>query len=100
MTMHKTHLFVIDGHRVIINEECSSIGYCYPRVFIEKDVDNHVNLDLTLGAYFKQKLSEFESWLDGTECRYDDISAFNDVCAGCGLNSDPLIALVRDIISK
>lgn len=98
--MNKTHLFLIDGHRVIINEEYSSIGYCYPRVFIEKDVDNHVNLDLTLEACFKQKLSEFESWLDGTECRYADLSAFPDVCARCGMNSDPLIALIREIIAR
>ncbi len=95
--MNKTHLFAIDGHRVIINEEYSGIGYCYPRVFIEKNRDNHFSLDLTLDACFKQKLSEFESWLDGTECRYDDLRIFPDICERCGINADALIAFIRQV---
>ena len=89
--MNTTYLFLIDGHRVIINEEYSSIGYCYPRLFVEVSPEEHLNFDLTIGACFGQTLAQFESWLDGTEIADADL---HKVCNRLHLNYDALINLV------
>ena len=48
--------------RIILNVQHSKIGGCYPRLFIELDEKSYVNLDVTIGAPFPMKKTDFEDW--------------------------------------
>lgn len=91
--MNKTYLFHIDGNRIIINDERSGIGYCYPRVFVENG-SKHINLDLTLEAAFHQTQAQFESWLDGTEITNANME---EVCSDLGINHPVLMQVIEQI---
>lgn len=92
----KSYLFNINNNRVIINDERSGIGYCYPRVFIENSKDmSHTNLDLTLGAAFRQTKAQFESWLDGTEITGANME---EVCSDLGINHDILMQVIQEVL--
>lgn len=93
-----TYLFAVDGNRVILNDERSGIGYCYPRIFVESARSgNHANFDVTLCRVFNQSQAEFESWLDGTEVANANIEA---VCADLGIKYDAMLSVVRDILAR
>lgn len=89
----RTYLFTDEKGRFIINDERSTIGYSYPRVFIEIG-NKYANLDLTLGMVFNQKKSDFESWLDGTEIEGED---YENVCANLGINAEGLAKAIENI---
>ena len=95
--MTRTYLFKTDKGRFIINDERSKIGYGYPRIFVEcENGDEYVNVDFTLGAAFKMKKTDFESWLDGSEVRGADLVK---VCGDLGLIHDSLVPLIAEIQS-
>lgn len=93
----QSYLFNINNNRVIINDERSGIGYCYPRVFIENSRDmSHTNLDLTLGMAFPQTKTQFESWLDGTEITGVNIE---EVCSDLGINHGILMQVIQEVLA-
>lgn len=90
-----THLFETENGRFILNEEYSKIGYCYPRIFVENaKTQEYTNIDVTIGACFKQSKSDFESWIDGTEMRGE---SYETICKSLGLNAEALKELIDEI---
>lgn len=92
--------------RFIINDERSSLGYGYPRIFIEKTNGGYINFDSSLGGCFSQRASEFNSWLDGTETNIGEDWTITDVNRiaetvgfkpGCG---EAILNMVKEIMRE
>ena len=64
---NRANLFELNGHKVLLNIQHSSIGYQYPRLFIEQAQNLHLNLDLYLGACFKMSDKDWADWLSDCE---------------------------------
>ena len=96
--MVKTYYFRVGWVHFIINDETSSIGYSYPRVFLGFPNEEYLNLDLTLGTIFKMSKADFWSWIDGTETYLDSEEALREVCSNLNLSWDALFALERELL--
>ena len=70
--MNKAYLFKIGFVNFILNVQYSSIGYGYPRLFVEFPNGDHINIDFTVGTVFGMRQFDWDSWLDGTEIKLDD----------------------------
>lgn len=83
----------IKGNHILISDEHSKLGYGYPRVFIEVNPDEYINLDLTLGCAFKMTKEDFNSWLDGSEIKADA----KEVCEELHINYDGLCEVISNL---
>ena len=98
--MVKTYHFRVGWVHYIINDETSSIGYSYPRVFLGFPNEEYLNLDLTLGAIFKMSKSDFWSWIDGTETELDSEEAIRKVCSDLNMSWDALFDVARELLKE
>lgn len=85
------HIALVDCPlRVVVNVQQSKIGFSYPRIFVEEHLkEKYVNYDLTVGAAFKMKESDFEDWWSDAEPL-----SLHDMCIKVGLEEMP----VRDFL--
>ena len=95
-----TYVFRIGRLHFIINAQHSSIGYCYPRLFIRWPDNSYSNFDLYLGTLFTMSEDDWLSWLDGTETRLDDIDKVHEVCDLYGINFDPIQEWAFQMLDK
>ena len=92
----KEKVMTISGHRVIANAQYSAIGYGYGRLFIEeKPGEAYINFDLTLGATFSMKQSDWEDWLEDAEL-VEDEQTKRMLIRQLGVNYDVL----EDVLAK
>ena len=96
--MITTYHFRVGWVHYIINDETSSIGYSYPRVFLGFPNDEYLNLDLTLGAIFKMSEFDFWSWIDGSEIELDSEEAIREVCGSLNLSWDALFEVGGELL--
>ena len=93
--MANEKVMTISGHRVIANVQCSEIGYSYGRLFIEeKPGQTYINFDLTLGATFSMKQSDWEDWLADAEL-VEDEQKMRQTIRQLGVNYDILAEVLE-----
>lgn len=82
------YLFKIGLFNFILNIQGNSIGYSYPRIFIQLPDGSCQNWDLSLSTIFPMPQSDWDSWLDGTEIKLETIDEVREKCNMWGVNWD------------
>jgi hypothetical protein len=85
-------LTIIEGSTVIIHVDYSSIGYGYPRLFINFNEEAYVAIDATLGTAAIMSKVDYESWLP-----VDETLPAREATAKYGLNYDACVELIKEI---
>ena len=86
--MNRAYWFRVGVLKFILNIKESSIGYCYPRIFIAFPDNSYLNCDLSLCRFFNMSEEDWFSWLDGTQISVDDIDEVRSICEEAGINWD------------
>lgn len=84
---NRANKFVLGGHTFLLNIQSSKVGFAYPRLFIEVQPDEHLVLDLTLGAAFKMKEEDWSDWM--SDCEEITTDEAKEALSGC-INWDAL----------
>ena len=98
--MSSAYHFRVGPLLFIINPQYSSIGYCYPRIFVRFPDNSYLNCDLSLGAMFKMSEEDWDSWFDGTEILLNTIEEVNKICSECGVNWDAFEKVIFEMYEK
>jgi len=88
--MTYAYTFRIGSLVFILAAQYSTIGFCYPRLFVRYPDSSCANYDLYLGCVFDMRESDWVSWLDGTEIELDTIEEIQKVAKEYGVNWDEL----------
>lgn len=86
-------LIKVSNTLVIVNIQYSSIGYAYPRLFIEeKPGESYLNFDVTVGEVFSMSLENWKDWMDGVETSGNAREILADI-----VNYDVFEQAIKDI---
>ena len=92
--MNKAYLFKISNLNFILNVQESSIGFVYPRLFIEFPDNSHLNLDLSIGSMFAMSQHDWDSWFDDEMIKLDSIVEVEEIASSVGINWKALEDLI------
>lgn len=92
--MDSVYHFRIGKLIFILDLQYSSIGYCYPRLFISWGDSSYSNLDFYLQNFFSMTEDDFMSWLDGTQKSLDTIEEVRAVFELINVNWDELQSIL------
>lgn len=88
---------IIDGYTVIMAVQSSSIGFCYPVLFMQSATEQVV-LDFTIGTVNSIDSETFASAL----CRADgqSVEKFRAQLRECGYNPDGILEIIMEIFME
>lgn len=84
--MTQAYWFRIGPLQFIINTQFSSMGVCYPRIFVSFPDNSYLNYDLYMCVCFAMKEADWFSWLDGTEILLTNIEDVHTIAKEYGID--------------
>ena len=88
---------IIDGYTVVIAVQSSSIGFCYPVLFMQSATEQVV-LDFTIGTVNSIDSETFASALCKAESQ--SIEEFRARLSECGYKPDGIFEVIREILAE